>query len=134
MKRKLLPDALWEKIEPLIPKRSAESLRKGGRPRVPDRNALEGIIYVLKTATPWEHLPLELGYGSGMTCWRRLREWQEAGVWEKLLRILQQELFDKGKIDLSRVSIDGGHVKAKKGGSKQAPVLWTGGGSAVNIT
>ena len=117
MKKKLLPDTLWEKVKPLIPTKSADALRKGGRPRLPDRKVLEGIIYILKTATPWEYLPRELGYGSGMTCWRRLKEWQEAGVWDKLLLILQQELYDAGKIDLSRVSIDASHVKAKKGGS-----------------
>lgn len=78
-RRKEIPIALWKRIEPLIPqvKRSP----KGGRPRISDQQALNGIVYVLRTGVPWEDLPLELRYGSGMTCWRRLRDWQAAGVW-----------------------------------------------------
>ncbi len=57
---------------------------KGGRPRVPDRACLTGIVFVLKTGIPWEYLPREMGCGSGMTCWRRLRDWQAAGVWDRV--------------------------------------------------
>ena len=78
----LVPDDLWEAIEPLLPKEPPKP--KGGRPRVPDRAALGGIIFVLRTGCPWRLLPKELGCGSGTTCWRRLRDWQEAGVWERL--------------------------------------------------
>ncbi|PPU64835.1 IS5/IS1182 family transposase, partial [Xanthomonas hortorum pv. hederae] len=85
-RRKEIPIALWKRIEPLIPqvKRSP----KGGRPRISDQQALNGIVYVLRTGVPWEDLPLELGYGSGMTCWRRLRDWQAAGVWHRLHQVL----------------------------------------------
>ena len=82
-----------------------------------DRAALTGIIFVLKTGIGWEWLPREMGCGSGMTCWRRLREWQEAGVWERLLRVILQELHDSGKIDWSRACIDASSVQAKKGAS-----------------
>ena len=66
MAKELLPDALWARIAPEPPK------PKGGRPRVSDRAALTGILFVLKTGIPWEYLPAEMGCGSGMTCWRRL--------------------------------------------------------------
>jgi transposase len=79
MAKPLVTDELWETIEPLLPEESSPK-PKGGRPRVPDRAALTGILFVLKTGIPWEMLlPQEMGCGSGMTCWRRLEEWHEAG-------------------------------------------------------
>jgi transposase len=82
----LVPDELWMFIDPLLP--SEPPKPNGGRPRVPDRAALAGIIYVLKSGIPWGMLPKELGFGSGVTCWRRLRDWQKAGVWHRLHRVL----------------------------------------------
>ena len=79
MSKPLLPDELWAVVEPLLPPEPPKP--KGGRPRVPDRAALTGILFVLRSGTPWELLPQEMGCGSGMTCWRRLRDWQRAGVW-----------------------------------------------------
>ena len=87
---------------------------KGGRPRVPDRAALTGILFVLKTGLPWEYLPQELGCGSGMTCWRRLRDWQVAGVFERLHRALLDRLGRANPIDWSRCSIDSASFPAKK--------------------
>lgn len=103
MSKPLVPDDLWEIIEPLLP--PVPPNPKGGRPRVPDRRCLTGIIFVLKTGLPWEYLPQESGCGSGMTCWRRLRDWQAAGVWERLHRELLDRLGDAGHI--LRTSADG---------------------------
>ncbi len=85
---------------------ASEALPKGGRPRIGDQQALKGIIYVLQTGIPWEDLPLELGYRSSMTCWRRLRDWQAAGVWHRLHHVLLAELRRAGMLDLSRASLD----------------------------
>ena len=90
MAKQLVPDKLWMIIDPLLP--PAPPKLKGGRPRVPDREALAGIIYVLKSGIPWAMLPKGLGFGSGVTCWRRLRDWQKAGVWLRLHRALLDEL------------------------------------------
>jgi len=81
-----VPDGLWELVEPLLPK-TTRRFRYPGRKRIGDREALSGILFVLYTAIPWEFLPQELGFGSGMTCWRRLRDWQADGTWEKILPI-----------------------------------------------
>jgi transposase len=78
MAKSLVSDDLWAVVAPLLPLEPPKP--KGGRPRVPDRACLTGIIFVLKSGIPWEMLPYELGCGSGMTCWRRLRDWQAAGV------------------------------------------------------
>ena len=117
--RKLVSDELWSQIEPLLPKHKPRP--KGGRPRIPDRAALTGIIFVLKTGIPWEDLPQEMGCGSGMTCWRRLRDWQEAGVWENLHHVILQNLHDMKKIDWSRACIDGSVIQAKRGANTQDP-------------
>jgi transposase len=82
MSKTLVSDELWASIEPLLPKEPPKP--KGGRPRVQDRACLTGIIFVLKTGLPWEYVPQEAGWGSGVTCWRRLRDWQRAGVWRRL--------------------------------------------------
>lgn len=116
MARTLIPDGLWELIAPLIPKRPKSP--KGGRPPVSDRAALTGIVFVLKTGIQWEDLPQEMGCGSGMTCWRRLRDWQSAGVWQGLHRLLLAKLRAADKIDFSRAIIDSGSVRAVGGGEK----------------
>ncbi len=113
-------DGLWERIEPLLP-RVERRFRNPGRKRLDDRKALCGIMFVLYTAIPWEFLPQELGYGSGMTCWRRLRDWTEAGVWQQLHELLLAELHGANLLDWSRAAVDGSHVRALKGGRKPAP-------------
>jgi transposase len=112
MAKPLVPNALWAAIEPLLPLEPAK--RRGGRPRVDDRAALAGILFVLRSGIPWEMLPSEIGC-SGMTCWRRLRDWQAAGVWARLHRILLERLADAEKLDWSRAALDSSSIAAKKG-------------------
>jgi transposase len=109
----LVSDDLWAVVAPLLPPEPPKP--KGGRPRVPDRAALAGIIFVLKSGIPWEMLPQELGCGSGMTCWRRLRDWQAAGVWDALHRTLLDRLGEANGIDWSRASLDSASIPAKGG-------------------
>ena len=118
MAKELVTDDLWEIIEPLLPPEPPRP--KGGRPRVPDRAALTGIIFVLKSGIPWEMLPQEMGCGSGSTCWRRLRDWQEAGVWRRLHRALLDRLGEADEIDWSRASLDSASVAAKRGARRSA--------------
>jgi transposase len=113
MAKPLVSDELWDTLAPLLPPKPAHP--KGGRPFVPDRAVLAGIIFVLKAGIPWESLPREMGCGSGMTCWRRLRAWQRAGAWRRLRRVLLQRLAEAGRIDWSRASADGARVPAKRG-------------------
>lgn len=113
-----MSEELWEVIEPLLPPEPPKP--KGGRPRIDDRAALAGIIFVLKSGIPWEMLPKEMGCGSGSTCWRRLRDWEEAGVWRELHRVLLDRLGDADRIDWSRASLDSASVPAKRGASKSA--------------
>jgi len=126
-----IDDGLWALIEPLLPPWPARS--PGPRP-VPDRLCLQGILFVLSTGIGWEDLPRELGYGSGMTCWRRLRRWTDAGVFDRLYRLLLAELNAAGRIDWSRAIIDGGHITAKKGARGPAPPRSTGVNQAAGIT
>ena len=118
MAKELVTDELWEIVEPLLPPEPPKP--KGGRPRVPNRAVLTGIIFVLKTGIPWEMLPKEMGCGSGSTCWRRLRDWQEAGVWRRLHRVLLDRLGEAAEIDWSRASLDSASVAAKRGARRSA--------------
>jgi transposase len=120
MAKPLVTDELWARIEPLIPKHRAPT-EKIGRPPVDDRAALTGILFVLKTGIPWEDLPCEMGCGCGMTCWRRLRDWQEAGVWDRLHEVMLAELNEADKIDWSRAAVDSGSVRAVGGGEETGP-------------
>jgi transposase len=115
----VVSDALWARVEPLLPERKRR-LRYPGRKRLPDRQALQGILFVLHTGIAWRHLPLELGFGSGSTCYRRLDEWQQAGVWEKLHALLLAELRAAGELEWSRAVADSSHVQAKKGAPRRA--------------
>src|SRR5215207_6934497 len=114
----LVPDALWEAIEPLLPHEPPKP--NGGRPRLPDRAALAGIVFVLRTGCPWRLLPNELGCGSGTTCWRRLRDWQAAGVWKKLHARRLDWLGGEAAIAWSRASVDSLNVRAKRGAKAPA--------------
>jgi transposase len=111
--RPLVTDRLWEIVAPLLPRHRAQP--KGGRPWVDDRATLNGILYVLRAGIPWKLLPTELGYGSGVTCWRRLREWQRRGVWKKLHRAMLDRLAAADQIDWSRAALDSRSLPAKGG-------------------
>src|SRR2546428_801602 len=119
MAKQLVNDKLWAILEPLIP--PSPPRPKGGRPRLPDRAALTGILFVLKTGIQWEWLPQEMGCGSGMTCWRRLREWQEAGAWERLHELLPAELYEADPIDWARAGIHSSPPRAFGGAPRPAP-------------
>jgi transposase len=113
MAKPLVSDALWAAIEPLLPLEPPKP--KGGRPRVPDRACLTGILFVLRSGIPWELLPQEMGCGSGMTCWRRLRDWHAADVWHRLHRVLLDRLGEADRIDWSRAALDSRTLPAKRG-------------------
>ena len=131
MAKPILDDELWEIIEPVIPKRKRR-FRYPGRNAVPDRAVLTGILFVLKTGIGWEDLPQEMGCGSGMTCWRRLRDWQEAGVWDDIHRLLLNKLRQADQIDFSRAIVDSASVRAVFGGQKPAPIPRTAAKKARN--
>jgi len=130
MGKLLVPDELWALVEPILPKHPY--VPGMGKPRVPDRVCLTGIIFVLKSGIPWEDFPQEMGC-CGMTLWNRLDEWRKAGVWEKLHRLLLDKLRGADQIDFSRVIVDSASVRAVHGGKKQAPAPWTAEKQGPNI-
>lgn len=119
MARQIVSDELWEIVEPLIPKVERRQ-RYPGRKRLPDREVLTGILFVLRSGIPWEELPQEMGCGSGVTCWRRLKEWQEQGVWQRLHELLLAKLNAAELIDWQRAAIDSSHVRAFGGARRPA--------------
>jgi transposase len=133
MAQPLVSDELWEVFEPLIP-RVERRYRYPGRKRIDDRKVLTGILFVLKTGIPWEQLPQELGCGSGMTCWRRLHEWQQAGVWQRLHELLLARLQEADRIDWSRAVVDSAQVQAVLGAPKPGPARSTGANPAASTT
>lgn len=112
----LVPDGLWERIAPLLPPPKPRRYRHPGRRPADDRAALAGIVFVLKTGIAWNQLPTGLVGRSGVTCWRRLRDWTEAGVWPVLHERLLGRLRALGELDLEVCAVDGSHVRALKGG------------------
>jgi transposase len=121
MAKPLVSDALWERLEPLLPPPKPRRFRFPGRKPLDRRKVLSGIIFVLKTGIPWEDLPQEMDCGSGMACWNYLKAWQDAGVWEKLHGVLLAELREADKIDWSRAALDSSSVRALGGGEKTGP-------------
>ena len=122
MARPLVSDDLWAMVEPHIPVRRRRKCNPG-RKALPDRACLTGILFVLVSGIPWERLPQEMGCGSGMTCWRRLRDWQHAGVWKTLHHLLLDDLRAADRIDFSRAAVDSASVRAVGGASKPGPAL-----------
>jgi transposase len=115
----LLPAPLWDFVEPFLP--ITPRRLKGGRPRVSDRACLTGILFVLRSGIPWQMLPQELGCGSGMTCWRRVRDWQQAGVWDLIHFALLDWLARQEQIDWSRAVVDSCSVRAVYAGDQTGP-------------
>lgn len=113
----LVSDGLWELVEGLLPPEASKP--RGGRPRL-GLDAFSSIVYVLKTGVPWRMLPKEFGC-SGVTCWRRLRDWQKAGVWRDLLKTLRDRLGRRGDVDWSRAALDSASVPAKRGARTPGP-------------
>ena len=128
-----ISDELWERIRPLLPVVQRRQ-RWPGRRRMDDRACLNGILFVLVTGIGWERLPQQLGYGSGMTCWRRLRDWQAAGVWDQLHTLLLAELRAAGQLELARAVADASHIRALKGGRQPVQARSTGAEQAASIT
>lgn len=118
MSQALVDDALWNRIEPLLPKRRPRNRQHAGRKPIADRAVLTGILFVLRSGIPWKMLPKEMGCGSGSTCWRRLVRWQRAGVWKRLHRVLLTELRRRGQLDLARAVVDSASLRALRGGKK----------------
>ena len=131
MPKLLVPDELWELVEPLLPKRTPSP--KGGHPPVEDRVCLTGILFVLKTGIPWEDFPQEMGC-CGMTLWNRLDEWRKAGVWDALHRLLLDKLRGEEAIDFSRVVVDSSSVRAAHGGKKRARAPSTAASPGASTT
>ena len=121
MAKPLLTDELWERIRPHLPREPPKP--KGGRPRVSDRAAFTGILFVLRTGIQWEMLPREMGCGCGMTCWRRLRDWQVVGVWKKVWRTMLDALGESNHIEWSAAVMDSCSTRALFGGSRPARTL-----------
>jgi transposase len=105
-----LTDAQWEKIQPLLPPKVM------GRPRADDRTTLNGILFVLRSGCRWQDVPER--YGDTVTCWRRRKQWDEQGVWERIWRTLLRELDEQQKVDWTRAFLDGSFVPAKRGALK----------------
>jgi transposase len=133
MAKELLPDELWQEVEPLLPPHPPAS-PKGGRPPVDDRDALAGILFVLKTGIPWQALPTEVFGVSGSSCWRRFDEWTQAGVWPELHGRVLNRLGKAGGVNLDRVVVDGQSVRAKKGARTPAPTPRTVRRRGANAT
>ena len=132
MAKPLLTDELWQRIQPLLPPEPPKP--KGGRPRVPDRAALTGILFILRTGAQWEYLPQEMGCGCGMTCWRRLRDWHAAGVWQHIWQTLLNELGAANAIEWRRAIVDSSSVRADFGGTPPARTPRIGRKTAANAT
>ena len=132
MAKPLVDDALWEQIQPFLPPPKHRRRTHPGRKPLDNRRVLTGVFLVLKTGIGWEHLPQEMGCGCGMTCWRRLRDWQNAGVWAKVHRVLLDQLHQAAQIDWSRALVDSFSVRAVGGAKKPAPTPRIAARKALN--
>jgi transposase len=127
-----LAGALWEVVAPILPPRPARP--KGGRPFADDRAALCGILFVLWTGAPWAAVPRGPGTASPATCWRRLRDWQATGTWDRLHRALLDRLGAADRIAWERACLDSASVPAKRGATAPAATRPTAAGRAASCT
>jgi transposase len=118
----------------LLPPPKPRRKKYPGRRPVSDRAALNGILFVFKTGIRWCDLSIKLGFGSGPTCWRRLRDWQKAGVWDRLHELLLAKLREAGQLDFSRAAVDSSSVRAVGVGEKLARTPRVARGPVQNIT
>src|SRR5271154_7478252 len=130
MHTEYVDDSLWELVPPLLPPKPAQP--KGGTAWINDRLVLNGIIYVLLTGIAWRYMPQGLGWGSGVTAWRRMRSWQEAGVWSRLHSVIMRRLRANGMIDLHRAIVDSTSIRAKKGAKLPGRIRRIVGKEAAN--
>ena len=111
-RQKLLTDEQWQLIEPLLPK-PVRRKDKRGRPLAPNRACFEGILWILQTGAAWRFLPDE--FPSPATCWRRLKQWEDEGVWLNAWRALLGALDEEGLLRWDETFLDGSFAPAKKG-------------------
>ena len=130
----LLDDRLWAVLASLLPPPARRRRRYPGRKPLEHRQVLTGILFVLKTGIPWEWLPQEMGCGSGMSCWRRLRDWQHAGVWGRIHQELLHRLQHADQLDWSRAIVDSSSVRAHHAGKKRARIRRIDGSWGASIT
>jgi transposase len=134
MAKPILDEELWALIEPLLPPPKPRRQRYPGRKPISHRQALTGLLFILKTGIAWEDLPQEMGCGCGMSCWRRLRDWTGAGVWPKVHQVLLECLHGADQLDWSRAVIDSASVRAVFGGRRPARTPPTAARRAASTT
>jgi transposase len=118
----VLPDDLWKRLEPWIPKPKANRhVQFAGRKPSEPRRIVTGILFVLRTGIPWRWLPATSDFPCGQTCLRHLRQWHKAGIWQSVFEQLLAELQATHKIDWYRALVDSASVRAPCGGAKTGP-------------
>lgn len=127
-------DGLWERVVVVLPEPPPRRFRYPGRKRADDRACLEGILFVLRYGVPWDAVPRGDGRPAGVTCWRRLRAWTDAGVWDRLHWVLVDELTRQGAIDMRRALVDSSVALAKKGAKQPVGAQPTGVVEASSAT
>ncbi|GAA4998942.1 hypothetical protein GCM10023205_85190 [Yinghuangia aomiensis] len=128
----IVPDGLWEIVEPLLPPAKVRP-QGGGTANIDDEAVFAAIVFVLTTGCAWRHLPPCFG-ASKSTVHRRFTIWSDAGLWGRLHRRLRELLADAGLVDLSRVLVDTAHVRAKKGADSQVRAPSTAPSRAPSCT
>jgi transposase len=111
-----LLDRMWERVRPLLPPKPAQP--NGGRPFADDRACFAGIVYQLRNGIRWNAMPTD--FPSGVTCWRRHREWTAAGVWPAVWKVVLRELEAAGLLDTTELFLDATFAEARKGGRVSA--------------